>query len=42
MMNFSLWMAKAFAHSQQMTQLMMWPYAALLLRKQKPETASRA
>lgn len=43
MMNFSLWMALAFAQSQKMTQLMMWPmwpYAAV--QSSKPQAATDA
>ncbi|WP_326540497.1 hypothetical protein [Pseudorhodoferax sp.] len=43
-MNFSLWMALAFAQSNKMSQLMMWPmwpYASALPRKPEPSVASR-
>lgn len=42
MMNFSLWMALAFAQSQKMTQLMawpLWPYTAALAHRPKAAPA---
>lgn len=43
MMNFSLWMALAFAQSQKMAQLMawpLWPYTAGLARQAKDAPAA--